>query len=47
LLKQKIVALEQAADGLWAVYYGPVRLGWLGGADYRIMDVKERTERRR
>jgi transposase InsO family protein len=47
LLKHKIVGLEQLADGLWAVYYGPVRLGWLDEADYRIMDVKERAERQR
>jgi hypothetical protein len=47
LLKHKIVGLEQIADGLWAVYYGPVRLGWLDEADYRIMDVKERAERQR
>ena len=47
LLRHRVVGLEQVGDGLWAVYYGPVRLGWLDEADYRIMDVKERAERRR
>jgi len=47
LLERKVVGLEQVGDGLWAVYYGPVRLGWLDEADSRIMDVKERAERSR
>jgi len=46
LLKHRVVALEQVGDGLWAVYYGPARLGWLDEADHRIIDVKERAERR-
>ena len=41
------VILEQIAEGVWSVFYGPVHLGWLDEADYRIMDVKERTRRRR
>jgi len=37
--------LEEIAEGVWAVYYGPVFLGWLDEDDYRIMDV--RAHRRR
>jgi hypothetical protein len=47
LLKNHIVGLEQIADGVWSVYFGPLHLGWLDEADFRIMDVKERTRRRR
>jgi putative transposase len=45
LLKHDCVGLEQIADGVWSVFYGPVHLGWLDDADYRIMDVKERSRR--
>jgi hypothetical protein len=45
LLKRKVVALEQISDRAWAVYFGPVRLGWLHEDDFRIMDVLE-PERR-
>ncbi|MEK9500595.1 hypothetical protein WI372_06370, partial [Gemmatimonadota bacterium DH-20] len=41
------VGLEQIGDEVWAVYFGPVHLGWLDEADYRIMDVKERARRNR
>ena len=47
LLKRHFVGLEQVGDGVWSVYFGPVHLGWLDEADYRIMDVKDRTRRRR
>ena len=47
LLKGHLVALEEIGDGVWSVYFGPVHLGWLDEADYRIMDVKERVRRRR
>jgi transposase InsO family protein len=47
LLKHDFVALEQISQEVWSVFYGPVHLGWLDEADYRIMDVKERTRRRR
>lgn len=47
LLKKTVVGLEQIAEEVWSVFYGPVHLGWLDEADYRIMDVKERTRRRR
>jgi transposase InsO family protein len=47
LLKHDFVALEQISEEVWSVFYGPVHLGWLDEADYRIMDVKERTRRRR
>lgn len=45
LLRFETVGLEEIAEGVWAVYYGPVFLGWLDEADYRIMDV--RAHRRR
>jgi putative transposase len=47
LLKYQDVGLEQVADGVWSVYFGPVHLGWLDEADYRIMDVKDRARRQR
>ncbi len=47
LLKRYDVGLEQVGDGVWSVYFGPVHLGWLDEADYRIMDVKERARRMR
>ena len=47
LLGRRWVGLEQVRDGVWSVYFGPVHLGWLDEADFRIMDVKERTKRRR
>ena len=45
LLRFDYVGLEEIAEGVWAVYYGPVFLGWLDEDDYRIMDV--RAHRRR
>lgn len=47
LLKKRSVALEQVGDGVWSVFFGPVHLGWLDESDYRIMDVKDRAQRRR
>jgi hypothetical protein len=47
LLKQHSVGLEQVAEDVWSLFYGPVHLGWLDEADCRIMDVKERSRRRR
>jgi hypothetical protein len=47
LLKHDFVGLEQIADQVWSVFYGPVHLGWLDETDFRIMDVKERSRRRR
>jgi hypothetical protein len=47
LLKKRSVALEQVGDGVWSVFFGPVHLGWLDQADYRIMDVKKRSRRNR
>lgn len=41
------VGLEQVADGVWSVFFGPIHLGWLDEADYRIMDVKKRARRQR
>jgi len=38
---------EQVGDGVYSVYFGPVHLGWLDERDFRIMDVKEQSRRRR
>jgi transposase InsO family protein len=47
LLKQRCVGLEQVADQVWSVFFGPVHLGWLDETDFRIMDVKDRARKRR
>ena len=47
LLSRLVVGLEEIGDGVWSVYFGPLHLGWLDETDYRIMDVKGRTRRRR
>ena len=47
LLKHHSVGLEQVADQVWSVFFGPVHLGWLDETDFRIMDVKDRARRRR
>jgi putative transposase len=47
LLGRKSVGLEQVGDGVWSAYFGPVHLGWLDEADYRIMDVRGQKRRRR
>jgi len=47
LLKYHAVGLEQIDDQVWSVYFGPTHLGWLDETDFRIMDVKSRTRRRR
>jgi len=46
LLKGHTIGLEQIAESVWSVYFGPVHLGWLDEADYRIMDVLNRVRRR-
>jgi uncharacterized membrane protein len=47
LLKRKLVGLEQIADGVRSVFFGSAHLGWLDEDDFRIMDVRERSRRRR
>ena len=47
LLQRYEVGLEQIGDGLWSVFFGPVHLGWLDEADYRIMDVQGKKRRSR
>lgn len=41
LLKNHIVGLEQIADGISSVHFGPLHLGWIDEADFCIMDMKE------
>jgi len=45
LLAHEYVALDPIAPSVWSVYFGPVHLGWLDEADYRIMDTR-RIQRR-
>ena len=40
MLRFDVVGLEEIAEQVWAVYYGPIFLGWLDEVDYRIMDVR-------
>lgn len=47
LLGRKDVGLEEVGDRVWSVYFGPVHLGWLDEADFRIMDVQGRKRRKR
>lgn len=47
LLKHTIVGFDQVSEDVWSVFFGPLHLGWLDEADYRIMDVKDRSRRRR
>jgi hypothetical protein len=47
LLGREEVGLEEAGDGVWSVFFGPVHLGWLDESDSRIMDVQGRKRRRR
>jgi transposase InsO family protein len=49
LLDRYEVGLEEIADGIWSVFFGPIHLGWLDEADFRIMDIigtKRRKSRR-
>ena len=46
LLGREEVGLEEVADGVWSVYFGPVHLGWLEESDFRIMDVQGRKRRK-
>jgi putative transposase len=47
VLKGHHVGLETIGDGVHSVFFGPLHLGWLDERDYRIMDIKDRTRRRR
>lgn len=46
LLGRRDVGLEEIEDGVWAVHFGPIHLGWLDERDYRIMDATGRSRRR-
>ena len=46
LLARLEVGLEEVGEGVWSVFFGPLHLGWLDEADYRIMDVRGRRRRR-
>ncbi len=46
-LAGEYVGLEEVDDGLWDVYFGPVKLGRMNERILRIEDHKGRTVRRR
>jgi putative transposase len=46
-LADEYVGLEEVDDGLWDVYFGPVKLGRMNERILRIEDHKGRTVRRR
>jgi putative transposase len=46
-LKGHSVGLEEMGDGVWSVYFRPLRLGWLDEADDRVMDGGNRVQRQR
>lgn len=46
LLGRLEVGLDEVGEGVWSVFFGPLHLGWLDEADYRIMDVRGRRRRR-
>jgi putative transposase len=45
-LAGEYVGLEEVADGIWEVYFGPVKLGRMDERTLRIEDHKGRTVRR-
>ena len=45
-LAGEYVGLEEVDDGLWDVYFGPVKLGRMNERILRIEDHKGRTVRR-
>jgi hypothetical protein len=45
LLRFHHVGLEDIADRVWSVFFGPVFLGWLDEDDYRIMEVQDHRRR--
>jgi len=47
VLEGEYVGLEEIDDGVWEVYFGPLRLGRLNERDMRIEDVLGRKRRRR
>lgn len=45
-IRYQPLGLENVGPGLWAIFYGPVALGWLDESDFRIMDVTGRRRAR-
>lgn len=41
------VGLEEVGDGLWDVYFGPIKLGRMSERTFRIEDHKGRSIRRK
>jgi transposase InsO family protein len=46
LFQSHEVGLEQIAERVWSVFFGPIHLGWLDETDFRIMDVLRNKKRR-
>ena len=47
VLEEQYVGLEEVDNGLWEVYFGPLKLGRLDEQDYRIEDSRGRKRRRK
>jgi len=47
VLGGEYVGLEEIDDGLWSVYYGPIRLGRFNERELKIEDALGRKERRK
>ncbi len=45
LLGGEYIGLEEVADDVWAVYFGPVALGWLHVHKAAILDHDGRSSR--
>jgi transposase InsO family protein len=45
VLKGEYVGLEEVGDGVWDVYFGPVRLGWFDEQSYKLIDAMGRDNR--
>jgi putative transposase len=47
VLEEQYVGLEEVDNGLWEVYFGPLKLGRLDEQDFRIEDTRGRKRRRK
>lgn len=45
VLKGEHVGLEEVGDGLWDLYFGPLRLGWFDERNYRLIDAMGKSGR--
>lgn len=47
VLEEQYIGLEEIDNGLWEVYFGPLKIGRLDEQDYRIEDSRGRKRRRK